>query len=300
MTQYHILGRSFRRPYRIKPYLKMHFRWVAGAAGHTLLVYSYVAVIAVFVSHRVANLALKVAQVLLVLGVAFGISPDLLVAVFTLDHIRILIPASHGLARTVEFLAVAFGTGHTGLSPVDITRYPLIIAEVFIADTGTVAGHAVVLCGGGLAKLVPGNKSPARLIRSANMALTTGGVAFVAVIFKGFGKRGAFLQIPASGFQSSFHPAYRTVKTNLIHMGDILVAGITAYLRWVSYQTRVGYFLSLGNTVTTVTDNTADLPVSALDKLGVLEEDLLPYLQRRQLSCSAFAGGFFRLLLQLR
>ena len=59
------------------------------------------------------------------------------------------------------------------------------------------------------------------------------------------------------------------------------MAGITSNLGRVSYQTRVGYLLILGAAVTTVAYDTTHLTMRALDKLGITEEDLLPYLQRR-------------------
>ena len=64
-------------------------------------------------------------------------------------------------------------------------------------------------------------------------------------------------------------------------MGDILVAGVAITFGRVGDKPNVGNFLVLNTAVTTVTDNAADLTMSALNKLGVLEEDLLPYLQRR-------------------
>jgi hypothetical protein len=45
-----------------------------------------------------------------------------------------------------------------------------------------------------------------------------------------------------------------------------------------------------------MTDNTANLPVGTLNELGIPQEDLFPYLQRRYLSPSALACGYFRLL----
>ena len=94
-------------------------------------------VITIFISHRVADLAGKVTEVLLVLRVAFGIGPDVLMAVFALDCIRVLVPGSGGLSRAVEFLAVALGAGQAGLGPVNITRDSLIFPEIFRTDAGT-------------------------------------------------------------------------------------------------------------------------------------------------------------------
>jgi len=63
--------------------------------------------------------------------------------------------------------------------------------------------------------------------------------------------------------------------------GDVLVTGIAIYFRGVDNQTRMGYFFIFNTAVTAVADNTADHAMGALDKLCVLQEDLLPYLQRR-------------------
>ena len=59
----------------------------------------------------------------------------------------------------------------------------------------------------------------------------------------------------------------------------------------LGYQTLMSDQFVLGCAVAAVTDNAANLTMCTLDKLGILQEDLLPYLQRRQLSCSAFARG---------
>jgi len=199
-----------------------------------------VAAIAVLIGYGVADLAGKVAQVLLVLGVTFGIGPDVLVAVLALDYVRVLIPGVYGLSRAVELLAVAFGTGQAGLSPVDISRNSLIFPKVFSADAGTMTSNAVVLRRGSLAELVPGDKPPTQLIRSADVTLTTGGVALLAVIFKSRGKWRAIFQIPSPGFKSGFHAAYCRMQAHLVHAGNIFVAGITSNLRRVGYQTLMG------------------------------------------------------------
>jgi hypothetical protein len=71
------------------------------------------------------------------------------------------------------------------------------------------------------------------------------------------------------------------MKANLIHMGNIFMAGVAVTLRRVGYQVHVGCFLFLGVTITTVADNATYLTVCAQDELGIFEEDLFPYLQRR-------------------
>ena len=176
---------------------------------------------------------------------------------------------------------MALGTDHALLGPVDITRDSLILTEVLSANAGAVAGNTVVLHRGSLAELVSGNKATTHLIRPADMTLTAGCVALLAMILKGCGQRGTFFQVTPPGFKDGFKAAERCMEANLIHVGDIFVAGVTITLRRVGYQPHVGTFLAFDTAVTTVTDNTADLPVGALDKLGILQEDLLPYLQRR-------------------
>jgi len=93
----------------------------------------------------VTDLAGKVTQVLLVLGVIRGICPDVLMTVFALDYIRILVSISYGLSRTVKLLAVASGAEHSRLGPVDVSRKTFIFAEVFGTDAGAVTGNTVVL-----------------------------------------------------------------------------------------------------------------------------------------------------------
>jgi hypothetical protein len=129
---------------------------------------------------------------LLVLAISGGVGPDILMAVFALHPVRVLIPGSYGLARTVQFLAVTFGAGHGLLGPVNVTRDSLILPEVLSADTRTMTGNTVILHGGSIPELMPGNKTAAYLIRPADMTLPAGRVALLAVIFKGRGQRRTF------------------------------------------------------------------------------------------------------------
>ena len=103
------------------------------------------AAVAVFIGYRVTHLAGKVAKVLLVLGIILCICPDILVTVFALCGIRVLISVSRGFSRAVKLLAMAIGTEHALLCPVDIRRKTLVFPEVFGTDAGTVAGNAVIL-----------------------------------------------------------------------------------------------------------------------------------------------------------
>ena len=59
------------------------------------------AVVAVLVFHRVSDLAGKVADVLLVLGVICGIGPDVPVAIFASYYLWILVPVIDGLTGTM-------------------------------------------------------------------------------------------------------------------------------------------------------------------------------------------------------
>jgi len=250
-----------------------------------------VAAIAILIGYGVADLALKVTQVLLVLRIALGVGPDILMAVFALHYVRVLIPSSYGLPRTVEFLAVAFGTGHGLPGPVNISRNSLILPEVLGTDTCTVTGNTVVLHGGSLPELMPGNKAAAQFIRPADMTLPARRVALLAVVFKGCSQRGTLFKVATPGFKDGFKPAERCMETNLVGMGDVLVAGIAITLGRVGYQPHMSYFFFLYTAVTAVTDDAANLTMGALDKLSIFQEDLLPYLQRRQFSSSAFARG---------
>jgi len=259
----------------------MHLGGLTGAAGQSLLVESNVAAIAILIGYGMADLTLQVAQVLLVLGITLGIGPDILMTVLAFDGVRVLIPGGYGLVRTVKFLAVALGTDHALPGPVDITRNSLILAKVLGTNAGTVAGNTVVLHGRSLAKLVSGNKAPAHLVRPADMTLPARRVALLAVTFKGRGQRGTFFQIPSPGFKDGFKTAERRMEADIISVGDVLVAGIAITFGRVAYQSHVGQLFFLSPAVTTVTDNTANLPVGSLNELGILQEDLLPYLQRR-------------------
>jgi len=240
-----------------------------------------VAAIAVLIGYGVADLALNVTQVLLVLGITLGVGPDVLVAVFAFHHGRVLIPGSGRLARTMEFLAVALGTGHGLPGPVNISRDALILPEVLGTDTGAVTGGTAVLHGGSIPEFMPGNKAATHLIRPADMALTAGCVALLAVIFQHRGQRGTLGCVTTPGFKDGFKTAERRMETNLIGMGDVLVTGVAITVRRVDDQTRVGYFLDFGTAVTAVTDDAADLTVGTLKELSILDENLLPYLQRR-------------------
>ena len=116
------------------------------------------------------------------------------------------------------------------------------------------------------------------------MALPTGGVALLAVIFKGCRQSGTFLQTPPSGFKGGFHPAERGVETDSVRMGNIFVAGdagAVVILRRVSYQSHMSEFLVVNIAIATVTNNAANFAVGAFHKVGIFQEDLLPYLQRR-------------------
>jgi hypothetical protein len=71
------------------------------------------------------------------------------------------------------------------------------------------------------------------------------------------------------------------VETNLIDVGDILMAGIAITFRRVNYQTCVSKLFIFQATVTAMADDATDLAMGTLNELGILQEDLLPYLQRR-------------------
>lgn len=113
------------------------------------------------------------------------------------------------------------------------------------------------------------------------MALTAGCMTLLAVVFKSFSQRGTLFQVASPGSKNRLKSAERCVEANLIHMGDIFVAGVAICLRRVGYQPHVGDFFIFFTAVAAVTDNAANLTVGALDKLGIFQEDLLPYLQRR-------------------
>ena len=145
MAQHHIFVGPLRRPQRVVADFKLHNGRLADAAGEPLFVQGNMAAVAVLVGYRVADLAGKVAKVLLVLGVACSVNPDILMAVFTFCCIRIIIAAVCQFSRAMKLLAVAIGAEHCRLSPVDVGRETLIFPEVLGANAGAVAGNAVIL-----------------------------------------------------------------------------------------------------------------------------------------------------------
>ena len=71
------------------------------------------------------------------------------------------------------------------------------------------------------------------------------------------------------------------MEADIVCVSNLLVAGAAITLGRVGYQSHVGNFFISITAVTTVTNNTANLTMGALDELSILQEDLLPYLQRR-------------------
>ena len=61
----------------------------------------------------------------------------------------------------------------------------------------------------------------------------------------------------------------------------VLMAGVAVTIGWVDNYTFMSQLFVFLAAVATVADNTADLTVSTLQELGILDEDLFPYLQRR-------------------
>ena len=181
----------------------------------------------------------------------------------------------------MEFLAMALGTGHSSLRPVNISRNSFILSQVLSTNTGAMTGNTVVLRRRSLLELMIGKKPPTHLIRAADMTLATGRMTLLAVVFKSLGKLGAFLQISAPGFKNGSKATERCVNTNSIRVSDIPVAGVTITLRRVSYQPLMGHFLVFSPAIATMADNTTNFAMGTLDKLSILQKDLLPYLQRR-------------------
>ena len=89
------------------------------------------------------------------------------------------------------------------------------------------------------------------------------------------------------------------MKADSVNMSDVLMAGVTINFGWVDDQACVSEFFIFQAAITTMADNTTYLAVGALDKIGILQEDFFPNLQRRYITASALAGGFPRRLLFL-
>ena len=121
------------------------------------------------------------------------------------------------------------------------------------------------------------------------MALTAGSVALLAVIVKSRSQWRTLFQVASSGFKSGLKAAERGMEANRIRMGNIFMAGIAITLRRVSHQTRMGQLFFTVPAVAAMADDTAYLTVGTLQEIGILDEDLFPYLQRRQFTASAFA-----------
>ena len=126
-----------------------------------------------------------------------------------------------------------------------------------------------------------GNKATLHFIRTADMTLPAGGMTRLAVIFQCRVQRRTLGHIAAPGFKSSLKSGERGMQAYLVSVSDILMTGIAVTFRRVDDHTGVSQFLIIGTAVTTVADNTAYLAVGALQKLGILNEDFLPHLQRR-------------------
>ena len=148
-----------------------------------------------------AYLTGKVIQVLLVLRITAGIGPDIGVTVFAGSRSWVLVPVFYCFSRSVKIYTVAFRTEHVLLSPVDIGRDAFIITEVFGADACAMTGDAIILHGWCLAEFVSGNKTTLQFVGTADMTLTAGSVALLAMIFEGFGQRRTFLDITSPGFE---------------------------------------------------------------------------------------------------
>ena len=103
----------------------------------------------------------------------------------------------------------------------------------------------------------------------------------LAVVFKSSSQWRALAKVASPGFEHGFKAAERSMKAIFIGMGDIFMAGITVPFGRVGYHARMSYFLFPSTAISTVTDNAAHLAMRALDELGIFQEDLLPYLQRR-------------------
>jgi len=144
-----------------------------------------------------------------------------------------------------------------------------------------VTGNTVVLHRRSLPELVPGNKPTTHLIRPADVALPTGRVALLAVVFEGCGQRGTLFQVTSPGSKNGFKAAERRMEADIVCVGNVFMAGVAITLGRVGYQSHVGDFFISITAITTVTNNTADLTMGAQDEFSILQEDLLPYLQRR-------------------
>jgi len=164
---------------------------------------------------------------------------------------------------------------------VDIGRKSFIFPEVFGADAGAVTGNAVILHRWSLAEFMAGNKAALHLIRTADVTLPAGCVTLLAMIFKHCSQWRTRFHVASPGFKDGFKTAERCVKADIVCVGDVLVTGIAITLGRVDYQPHVSYLFVFISAVTAVTDNAANLAVGTLQEIGILDEDLLPYLQRR-------------------
>ena len=82
------------------------------------------------------------------------------------------------------------------------------------------------------------------------------------------------------------------MKADSISMSHILVACISVDLGGVGYYSDMSLFFIGNCAISAVANYATDLTVSALHEIGIFQEDLLPYLQRRQFTASAFSRGF--------
>ena len=82
------------------------------------------------------------------LGIVRRIKPNILMAVFAGNGIRVIVPVNGELAGAVQFQAVTFRAEHVILGPVHIGWVALVFPEILGADARAMAGYTGVLHGG--------------------------------------------------------------------------------------------------------------------------------------------------------
>ncbi|TXT53640.1 MAG: hypothetical protein BAJATHORv1_140021, partial [Candidatus Thorarchaeota archaeon] len=202
---------------------------------------------------------------------------------------------------------VALEAGHTLLQPVDAALDALVLALILVGHAGAVAGHARIANRSDRFDTMAGDQAAKGEAGPADVTLAAGRVTAVAVISEGF-LHHRIAEIYASGREHGVVAGQVLVEAGRCVPGSVDVADAADSLRRLQ---RIPHHALVSGLHIIFVSNPAVAPDAVLrivdrEQEPVLDEDLLPCLQRRQFSPSALAGGllrhhllFYRQILQL-
>ena len=124
------------------------------------------------------------------------------------------------------------------------------------------------------------------------MTLAAAGMALLAMVVESRIEGRPLTEVAAPCFKPGRKAAECSMQAGIMEGGDITVTDGTALFR-VSHYSKVGSVFLFSTAITTVTDYTANATMLTFHEVGILQVDLFPFLQRRQLAPSAFAAGLF-------